>query len=58
VRDGKVKRPDYPGLQARLNRSLEEGVKPVLGDLSFVIEQGTIRIRDEVRRGGRRNGKG
>ncbi len=51
ARDGKVKRPDYPGMQAQLDGFVETDIKPVLSELSYVIEQGTIRIRDEFRRG-------
>jgi len=49
---GMVKRPDYAGMQKRLHGLLEERVKPVLSDISHVVDQGTQQIRDEYRRGG------
>jgi len=52
---GKVKRPDYPGMQSLLDGFLEERIKPVLSDLSHVIDQGTLRVRAEYRRGEHRN---
>jgi hypothetical protein len=48
---GKVKKPDYAGMQKTLHGFLEDVIKPVLSDLSHVIDQGTLRIRAEVRNG-------
>jgi len=55
ARDGKVKRPDYAGMQKQIDRCVEETIKPVLSDLSYVIGQGAARIREESRKGFFRN---
>ena len=48
---GEVKKPDHAGLQKQLGRLVETHVKPVLSDLSYTIEQGTIRVRGDYRKG-------
>jgi len=51
VAAGQVKRPDIPGMQKNLDGLLEEKIKPVIGDLCHAIDQGTLRIRAEIRKG-------
>ena len=48
---GDVKKPDYPGIQKQLDRFVEEDIKPLLSDLSYVIDQGAIRVRADFQKG-------
>jgi hypothetical protein len=51
VKTGRVKKPDYPGIQQKLHGFLDGNILPVLSDLSHAVGQGTLRIRDEYRKG-------
>jgi hypothetical protein len=53
ARAGRVKKPDCPGMQEELLGFLEGNIQPVLSELSYSVGQGTVRIRDEIRKGGR-----
>jgi len=52
ARAGRVKKPDYPGMQEKLRGFLEGNIQPVLSELSYALGKGTLRIRDEFRKGG------
>ena len=51
AKEGNAKNPDYAGMQKQLNGFVEANMKPTLSDLSFTINQGAVRVRDDYRKG-------